>query len=85
MTDNRKPIHTRSRTGRHRVDLSQMPASVRYPLALAVLAFVLMLVVVFGGDSGVTQETMEPWAPYLGGAVIVLVLISVFLRWKGRS
>ena len=81
---NRKPVHTRSKTGRHRVDLSQLPAGARYGLALFVLVFVLILAVAFGGDTGITDQTMEPYVPYIGGAVIVLVLVSLLLRLKGR-
>ena len=48
------------------------------------LVFVLILAVAFGGDTGITDQTMEPYVPYIGGAVIVLVLVSLLLRLKGR-
>ena len=80
----RKPIHSRSRTGRHRVDLSQLPAGPRYAIALLVLVFVLILAVALGGDSGITNETVEPYVPYIGGAVILLVAVSLYLRARGR-
>ena len=48
------------------------------------LVFVLILAVAFGDHTGITDQTMEPYVPYIGGAVIVLVLVSLLLRLKGR-
>lgn len=83
VTD-RKPIHTRDKDGRHRVDLRQLPPFPRYALAVAVVIFVLGLVVRVGGGDRFSSEDVAPFVPWVGGAVIVLVVLAVGLVWKGR-
>ncbi|WP_284124222.1 hypothetical protein [Parerythrobacter aestuarii] len=83
MTD-RKPIHTRTKTGRHKVDLKQLPAAARYVISLGVVALVLGLAVRFGSDHGVTEEKVAPFVPIVGGAVILIVLLGIFLQLKGK-
>lgn len=80
----RKPIHTRDKNGRHRVDLRQLPPFPRYAIAIAVLVFVLGLAVRFGGGDRYTSEDVAPFVPYVGGAVIFLVALAIWLQLKGR-
>ena len=83
MTD-RKPIHSRTNSGRHKVDLKQLPAPARYAIAIGVVVFVLGLAVRLGGDHGVSDADVAPFVPYVGGAVIVLVVVAVLLTLKGK-
>lgn len=80
----RKPIHTRDKNGRHRVDLRQLPPFPRYAIAIAVVVFALGLAVRLGRDRGITDEVVAPFIPYVGGAVIFLVALAIWLQLKGR-
>ena len=81
----KKPVHTRDHRGRHKVDLRQLPAPVRYGIAIAVVVFVLGLAVWFGPDRGFTDEVVAPFIPYVGAAVIIVVVLAVWLQIKGRK
>jgi hypothetical protein len=80
----RPPIHSRDKDGRHRVDLRNLPPFPRYALAIAVLVFVLGMVVRVGGGERFSAEDVAPFVPWVGGAVIVVVLVALVLRSKGR-
>lgn len=80
----RKPIHTRDKDGRHRVDLRQLPPFPRYALAIAVVIFVFGLVVQVGGGDRFSAEDVAPFVPWVGGAVIFLVALALLLRLRGR-
>lgn len=80
----RKPIHTRDKDGRHRVDLRQLPPFPRYAIAIAVVIFVLGLAVRIGGGDQVSTEDVAPFVPWVGGAVIMLVVVALWLQRKGR-
>lgn len=79
----RKPIHTRDKGGRHRVDLRNLPPFPRYAIAVAVLVFVLGLVVRVGGGDRFSSEQVAPFVPWVGGAVVLLVLLALWLQRKG--
>lgn len=83
MTD-RKPIHTRDKDGRHRVDLRQLPPFPRYVLAIGVVISVLGFVAYIGGGDHYSSEDVAPFVPWVGGGVIVLVAVAVVLVLKGR-
>ncbi len=79
----RKPIHTRDKRGRHRVDLRQLPPFPRYAIAISVLVFVLGMVVRIGGGDRFSADQVAPFVPWVGGAVILLVLLALWLQRKG--
>ena len=81
----RKPIHTRDHRGRHKVDLRQLSAPWRYGIAIAVLVFVLGLAVRFGGGPRVTDTQVAPFIPYVGVAVVVVVIVGVLLQIRDRK
>jgi hypothetical protein len=80
----RKPIHTRDKDGRHRVDLRQLPPFPRYAIAIAVVIFVLGLAVRIGGGDRVSAEDVAPFVPWVGGGVTLIVALAIFLQLRGR-
>ncbi|UIP07855.1 hypothetical protein LY632_05495 [Erythrobacter sp. SDW2] len=80
----RKPIHTRDKDGRHRIDLRQLPPFPRYAIAVAVVIFVFGLVVRVGGGDRVSSEDVAPFIPWVGGGVILIVAVAVVLILKDR-
>lgn len=80
----RKPIHSRDKEGRHKVDLTQLPAPARYGIALAVVVFVVGLAMRFGRDRGITDEVVSPYVPYIGAAVVLVIVVAVVLQLIGR-
>ena len=80
----RKPIHTRDKDGRHRIDLRQLPPFPRYAIAVAVVIFVFGLVVRVGGGDRVSAAEVAPFIPWVGGGVILVVALAVVLILRGR-
>lgn len=80
----RKPVHSRDERGRHKVDLRQIRSPVlRYGILLVVAAVVVGAALWTGGRR-VSDETVAWFTPYVGGAVIAVVALALWLRWRGR-
>lgn len=85
MTDPRKPVHSRDAQGRYRVDLRQIRSPLlKYGLALGVLAGVLWLARRFPSGHEIPDATLNWLIPYVGGAVVIVVVVGVLLSRFGR-
>jgi hypothetical protein len=81
-----KPIHTRDKNGRHRVDLKQIQNPIlRWGIPIAVLVFIVGVAIRFGRGQVVDDAMVAPWIPYIGGLVVLIGLIGTISKFRNRK